>query len=121
LCVRHRTWYRDRSRAALLVRPLPEFAEHVLAGPEEALGVEEDLDSDAGRPFGLGSAVVDGGETTGSEVRGNQLHALDLEVESKLVVGVGVVRPVGVGRGGGSEAGGVTVEGMIRSIRQLSL
>jgi hypothetical protein len=86
LCVRHRTWYRDRFRAALLVRGLPEFAEHVLAGPEEILRVEEDLDSDAGRPFGLGSAVVDRGEAAGGEMRGDQVHAFALYADNNLKV-----------------------------------
>jgi len=67
--------WRKALRGVLLVRGLPEFAEHVLAGPEEVLGVEEDLDADAGRPFGVVGAVVDRGEAAGSEIRGDQLPA----------------------------------------------
>jgi hypothetical protein len=66
-------------------------------GPEKVLEVEKDLDADAGRPFGLVGAVVDGDEAAGGKIWG-QLHGLDLEVESKLVVGVGVVLPAGGGR-----------------------
>jgi len=54
----------------LLIGALPEFPEHILARPEEVLGVEEDLDADAGAPFGIVGAVVDGRKAAGGEVGG---------------------------------------------------